>query len=54
MTKTSKQSGTSAKRRPPAFDRTALSEAQLDAARGGDGSSPSLLSGCATGSHFSK
>jgi hypothetical protein len=44
MTKTSKQSGTTSKRRPQASDKTALSEAQLEAASGGQG--------CASGSHY--
>jgi hypothetical protein len=52
MTKTSKPSQKSAKRRPQTLDRTAISEAQLDAARGGDGASPSLYGGCAGGVHY--
>ena len=52
MTKTSKRRGTASKRKPEASDKTALSETQLDAASGGDGSSPTLFPGTTTGKHF--
>jgi hypothetical protein len=52
MNKTSRQSGTRAKRMPQTSDKMALSAAQLDAARGGASGAPSLYNGCAPGKHY--